>query len=157
MKIDLLLYSVHRRQIKQKQMKKIYLLRKLVLKGASFTVYNVITVDEITNVLKPSGGNRISTIYYKTNGQPGQIGECHYYTLSLEPVGVNMDEEKFLPYFADVIEDLPSSCRMLTPKRYPNCQLTTQHPGGYLVFHDHKTGKDLKIAMNSHYYERVNN
>jgi hypothetical protein len=138
-------------------MKKIYLLRKLVLKGASFTVHNVINVDEITNVLKPSGSNRITNIYYKSNGQPGQIGECHYYTLSLEPVGVNMDEEKFLPYFADVIEDLPSSCRMLTPTRYPNCQLTTQHPGGYLVFHDHNTGKDLKIAMNSHYYQTINN
>ena len=52
---------------KTKQMKKIYLLRKLVLKGASFTVHNVINVDEITSVIQTSGNGRIITIYYKVS------------------------------------------------------------------------------------------
>jgi hypothetical protein len=63
-------------------------------------------------------------------------------------------DEKFMPYFADVTEDLPGSVK-LKPKTFKNCQLMTEKHGGYLQFWHPKTEQVLRIAMNSHYYTPV--
>jgi len=60
----------------------------------------------------------------------------------------------FLPYFADVTEDLPGSCKF-PPQTYKNCQLLRQKHGGYLEFFDHETKKTLRIALNSNTYTPV--
>lgn len=74
------------------------------------------------------------------------------------PVGVDVVEDegqKFLPYFADVTQDLPGSCRQFPPKEYKNCQLLKQKHGGYLEFFHHESEKTLRIAINSNIYEPV--
>jgi len=65
----------------------------------------------------------------------------------------------FLPYFADVTEDLPSVSRKLNiiPDTYKHCQLMTETHGGYLQFFDHKTEKTLRIALNSNTYSPLKN
>jgi hypothetical protein len=64
-------------------------------------------------------------------------------------------EEKLLPYFACVTEDLPYSASRfgLTPKTYKNCQLMTEKHGSYLQFWHEETKQVLRIAINSHYYQ----
>ena len=57
----------------------------------------------------------------------------------------------YLPYFADVTEDLPGSCKF-EPKTWKGCQLLTQKHGGYLEFFHHESGETLRIAMNSNIY-----
>ena len=70
--------------------------------------------------------------------------------------------EKFLPYFADVTEDLPMSIKKtgeslgLKPKTWKRCQLMVEKHGGYLQFFHEPTGEILRIAMNSNYYTPVN-
>lgn len=61
----------------------------------------------------------------------------------------------FLPFFADVTEDLPSSMKRIIPDTYKNCQLLTQKHGGYLEFFHHETKTTHRIAMNSNTYTPV--
>ena len=61
------------------------------------------------------------------------------------------DVPVYLPYFADVTEDLPAKFKF-EPKTYKNCQLLTQKHGGYLEFFHHESGETLRIAMNSNTY-----
>jgi len=128
----------------------LYLIREMKLKGATFNIYSEIPLSEKAEFIY-SGKNIVRVI---DNGQSWEPNR--YYKLSDKPVGYDMDENYYLPYFAKVTEDLPGSCKGLTPKVYNKCQLTTQFPGGYLVFQDMKTKKHLKIAMNSHTYEPIN-
>jgi len=67
------------------------------------------------------------------------------------------DHPVYLPYFADVTEDLPTSARKLKiePQTYKNAQLLVQKHGGYLEFFHHETGKTLRIALNSNTYTPV--
>lgn len=64
----------------------------------------------------------------------------------------------YLPYFADVTEDVPGSCRNIRKKlkiedeTWKGCQLLRQKHGGYLEFFHHESGKTLRIAMNSNTY-----
>jgi hypothetical protein len=60
----------------------------------------------------------------------------------------------FLPYFADVTQDLPGRCKF-EPDTYKNCQLMTETHGPYLQFFDHDTEKVLRIAINSNIYNPV--
>lgn len=132
-------------------MEVIYLLREIKVDGATFTVYNTIRIDKIDKVTRFPDGE-IKFIYGKLNGTNVCEENHNLYKLSLIPKGVNMNEVEFLPYFADVTEDLPSSCKFFPPKTYHNCQLTTQLPNGYKVFRNHETGEDLKIAIHSNTY-----
>ncbi len=81
-----------------------------------------------------------------------------YYTTNLNKFPANKlfnaNESMFLPYFADVTEDLPLSCNW-KPRTYKNCQLLSQKHGSYLEFFDHKTQTTLRIAMNSNIYHPV--
>jgi len=71
---------------------------------------------------------------------------------------LNADEFPiFLPFFADVTADLPTSARKIgvIPDTYKNCQLLTQKHGGYLEFFHHETETTHRIAMNSNTYKPV--
>jgi len=128
----------------------LYLIREMKLKGATFNIYSEYHLHDDAEFVY--NGSKLMMVIDK-----GQFWKNNrYYTLSAKPIGYNMDENYYLPYFAKVTEDLPGSCKGLEPKIYDNCQLTTQFPGGYLVFQDLKTKKHLKIAMNSHTYEPIN-
>lgn len=64
----------------------------------------------------------------------------------------------YLPYFADVTEDISNSCIKIRedlgiePKTWKGCQLLTQKHGGYLEFFHHESRKTLRIAINSNIY-----
>jgi hypothetical protein len=62
--------------------------------------------------------------------------------------------EKFLPFFADVTEDIPAQYTF-KPKTYKRCQLLTEKYGNYLQFLDHESGEVLRIAINSNSYVAV--
>lgn len=65
-------------------------------------------------------------------------------------------DEKFLPYFAKVTEDVPQwVLKKNWQKTYDNCQLMTEKHGGYLQFWHEPTKQVLRIAMNSHIYEPI--
>lgn len=68
----------------------------------------------------------------------------------------NEDENEFLPYFADVTEDVPNSAKF-QPKTYYNCQLMVEKHGEYLQFFHKETNNILRIAINSHIYQPVTN
>jgi hypothetical protein len=65
-----------------------------------------------------------------------------------------LDFPIYLPYFADVTEDLPARYTF-EPKTYKGCQLLTQKHGGYLEFFHHESGETLRIALNSNTYSPV--
>jgi len=71
--------------------------------------------------------------------------------IGLDDIYLAKDRPEYLPYFADVTEDLPGSCKF-EPKTYKNCQLMTETHGAYLQFFDHQTKEVLRIAINSNSY-----
>ena len=131
-------------------MKSIYFIREFKLKGASFKGYTHVLLSDKATIQR--SGNKILRVY----DEGGIYGNTHYYSISEKPEGINLETETHFPYFAKVTQDLPGSAKGINPKVYDNCQLTTQLPNNYLVFQDTKTGELLKIAMNSHYYEPIN-
>lgn len=77
-------------------------------------------------------------------------------TLSRYKGAINIEEFPiYLPFFADVTEDLPGSCKF-EPRTWKGCQLLTQKHGGYLEFFHHETKKTLRIAINSNTYSPLN-
>lgn len=63
----------------------------------------------------------------------------------------------YLPYFANVTEDLPGYApKSMKPRTWEGCQLLTQKHGVYLEFYHHETKKTLRIAINSNIYEPAN-
>lgn len=89
--------------------------------------------------------------YFHKDGSGASISHLWEYTTTKKE-GAFSPKDKFLPYFADVTEDLPGSCKGLEPKTYKKCQLMTEKHGGYLQFWHEPTKQVLRIAMNSHYY-----
>ena len=63
-------------------------------------------------------------------------------------------EEKFMPYWADVTEDISPRYKV-TPTTYKGCQLMVEKHGGYLQFWHEPTKQVLRIAMNSHIYTPI--
>jgi len=62
--------------------------------------------------------------------------------------GIDVTDLEVLPFFADVIEDLPSQYRF-TPKTYVGAQLMVERKGLY-QFYKHEGSKEpLLIATNS--------
>ena len=104
-----------------------------------------------------------------THGQSGRFYKkgtnheafyTHLWEYSTTPkAGALNPDERFMPYFADVTQDLPCSVTKygLKPKTFKNCQLLTQKCNGYLEFWHEKTKQTLRIAMNSNTYEPVKN
>ena len=79
--------------------------------------------------------------------------------VDVNPKGLNIEEEKFFDYRADVTEDVYVSSLLKSkgfkPKTYKNCILMTEKNGGYLQFYHEETEQILKIALNSHYYTPI--
>lgn len=95
-------------------------------------------------------------IYYYYKDTNREYPHSHLWSLVLKNQETYIScKEKFLPFFADVTEDLPSSCRMFEPKTWTNCQLMTEKHGGYLQFFHKPSGEVLRIALNSNYYTPV--
>jgi len=96
---------------------------------------------------KENGNERF---YYK--GTNSQYMQSHLWELSTTKKENAIDsKEKFMPYFADVTEDLPSSYKF-EPRTYKNCQLLTEKHGGYLQFLHKESGEIFRIALNSNFY-----
>lgn len=131
-------------------MSTLYLIREMKLIGAKFSIYTEIPLHENAQFVYERGKLR------KVVSKGETYENTRYYRLSEKPLGYNMDTTSLLPYFAKVKQDLPGSCKRMEAAVYEKCQLTTQFPNGYLVFQDLKTGKHLKIALNSHTYEPIN-
>lgn len=89
-------------------------------------------------------------------------GICCYYTLpngvqltsfrmyenESDVEGIDVTDLKVLPYFADVIQDLPSQYKF-EPKTYIGAQLMVERKGSY-QYYKHEGADDLLlIAMNS--------
>jgi hypothetical protein len=91
---------------------------------------------------------------YKGTNKEYQTSHLWSFTTTKHPTYLD-SQEKFLPFFADVREDLPSSCRMMKPKTWTNCQLMTEKHGGYLQFYHPETKQVLRIALNSNYYTPI--
>lgn len=90
-------------------------------------------------------------------GTNTKVFESHLWKYSTTPkTGAISPDEQVMPYFADVTEDIPGSCKDLKPKTYKNCQLLTEKHGGYLQFWHEPTKQVLRIAMNSHIYKPKN-
>jgi hypothetical protein len=106
-----------------------------------------------------NGTNNQRDRFVDDDGRDGICGPRSKFTTSLvKSENTFTDEEcpKFLPYFADVTQDLPGSCKF-EPEIYENCQLMTETNGTYLQFFNHDTDKVLKIAINSNIYSPLKN
>lgn len=116
----------------------------------SYQKVTFVKLDSITKkddkIIKIAGYTKKGFISYESN---------RFYYISETKKGICKEASKFFPYYADVIEDLPSSCGRLDPKVYKRCQLRTQKPNGYLLFYCKDSDKHLKIALNSHFYESL--
>lgn len=119
--------------------------------------YSLIGKDLFTCEERPDLEMRVKNgaeRYYYKDGAEASFSNLWEYSITPKE-GAFSPKEKFLPYFADVTEDLPGSCKGLKPRTYKNCQLMTEKHGGYLQFWHEPTKQILRIAMNSHYYTPV--
>lgn len=90
-------------------------------------------------------------------GTTEEYGTSRLWTLTDKPKADAIDSKvEFLPYFADVTEDLPSYVKF-KPKTWKNCQLMSETHGGYKQFYHKRSKKVLRIAINSHFYNPVEN
>jgi hypothetical protein len=120
------------------------------------TIFLFLKVDTIKLVKEKNMPEKLINI--KT-GKPVVMHPRREYVQDLKEIqgGEVLNREDFpiyLPYFADVTEDLPGSVKF-TPRTWTGCQLLTQKHGGYLEFYHHETEKTLRIAINSNGYEPV--
>lgn len=133
-------------------------------------VYQIVKFDLIGKVLYTCAlmedlemrldHNKTERFYYKNTKE--EYPKSHQWTLTTTKKEGAVDaNEEFMPYFADVTEDLPGSVTkygLLKPKTFKNCQLMVPKHNGYLQFYYKGEGvKDeiLRIAMNSHYYTPI--
>ena len=126
-------------------------------------VFEIVKYDLIGKVLYTSK-ERPDVEYRESNGlkrfydSNGLLTRSHLWEYTTTPqVNAISADEKFMPYFADVTEDLPGSATKhgLEAMTYKNCQLMTEKHGGYLQFWHEPTKQVLRIALNSHYYTPV--
>lgn len=129
-------------------MKKVYEVRKYNLKGKVF-----FTCQERPD-LEMREENGMKRYYNFGTNVEAFRSNLWEYTTTPPKENVVDSEEKFIPYFADVTEDISSHFKV-KPKTYKNCQLMTETHGGYLQFWHEPTKQVLRIAMNSHYYTPI--
>lgn len=114
----------------------------------------IYTFEELPELEPQENRGRIEYVFKGTNNR---YPESHLWHLTTRPPMQSIPHtEKLLPYFADVTEDIPTSCRGLKAKTYKGCQLMSQKHGGYLQFLHEPTGEVLRIAINSNYYTPIN-
>ena len=132
----------------------IYRIIKFDLKGKV-----ILTYEEMPHLRKQERGHGQNPIFVDKDGH--EYMKSHLWTLTdILPKGaISEAENKFLPYFADVTEDLPGYMlhgpAAIKPKTYKNCQLLSEKHGGYMQFYDHATKETHRIAMNSNYYNPI--
>jgi len=128
-------------------MSKVYEIKKYDLIGK--TLY---TCQE-RNDLEMREVNKRQRFYEK--GSNIEAFRSHLWEYSTTPKeNAISPKEKFMPYFADVTEDISKRYKF-KPTTYKNCQLLTEKHGGYLQFWHEETKQVLRIAMNSHYYTPI--
>lgn len=137
-------------------MKRVYRIYEYDMIGAKFYGYEL--QGEFAEEDIKVEGNKIKRICPNGDTRDGaRIEPNKYYDLSFEPKGIDREKEKFLPYFADVREDLPYSSIKVgrEPITYENCQLMVERRGLYNFFWHEPTQQQLLIAINSHGYTPV--
>jgi hypothetical protein len=131
-----------------KVIESIYIIRDYDMIGSKFKTFEKLNFDRV---------ERINDVFRCVkNNETEYWNSGKYYTISQKPEGENYNKI-FLPYFADVTEDLniPKELKRkgLKARKYKNCQLMAQKKGGYYYFFSHTKKKELLIAMNSHTYK----
>ena len=125
----------------------IYQIQTFELTGKTF---NVFKKREDLSVVTGEHGSRDR--FVDADGADAICGPRSIFSTKLKKGALSADEfPMFLPYFADVTQDLPGHCKF-EPDTYKNCQLMTETHGPYLQFFDWKTEKVLRIAINSNTY-----
>jgi hypothetical protein len=116
--------------------------------------YNMIGQILYTKKERPDLYCKNNKYFYIDTIIPAFISNLWEFTTELDEKITYFDaNDEFLPYFADVTEDIPEwSKKVYTPKTYSNCQLMTEKHGGYYQFKDKTSGDVLRIAFNSHIY-----
>jgi hypothetical protein len=93
--------------------------------------------------------------FFDEDGKDANISRITKLSTSKPSDALNVvDFPIYLPYFADVTEDLPGWAKW-KPKTRKGCQLLTQTHGSYLEFFHHESGETLRIAINSNTYSPV--
>lgn len=120
--------------------------------GATFYTY-----EPVSNVIEKDGK------YYEDGIPAFNPGFPYFkYTTDLDMYAkkgkVIAANERFVPYTADVTEDLPGSApKGMEPRFYANCKLLVERHGAYYQFYHEESDQVLRIAMNSHYYTPTQN
>ena len=123
-------------------------------------VFKIVKFDLIGKVLytkepMPNIVEKDGKFYdYEKNGQLALQSKLWEYSSNPPKDAIDVNN-KFMPYFADVTEDLPMWYKNLIPTTYKNCQLLSEKHGGYLQFFDHATQETHRIAMNSNFYTPI--
>ena len=130
-------------------MKSIYLIYTYDLIGQVLKAYEELKYDSIKVVDK--NGKLEYHCTDLTQGHTEILSDTRYYQVKEKKEGYNYND-KFLPYFADVTEDVSHS---FNPTTFKNCQLMCERRGLNLQFFDHNTQQVKLIAMNSNIYEPV--
>jgi len=130
----------------------IYEIKTYTLRNKTFRVFK-----ERKDLTIVKGDNGRSDRFVDADGRDGICGPRSELTTKLGTAKDSLSADEFpmfLPYFADVTQDLPGSCKF-EPDTYKNCQLMAETHGSYLQFFDHNTKKKLRIAINSNIYNPV--
>lgn len=124
---------------------------EVLKKGGGYKTFH--TFRERPDLTKKAGDKFSGKSDYYVDQEGFEVKSYGHFELSeVKPAGAISAEERFLPYFADVTEDLPGWATW-EPEKYKNCQLLAQKHNNYLEFYDHATGETHRIAMNSNTYE----
>jgi len=124
----------------------VYQIRKYELLDKTIHVYTKREDLEF----KTFPGNYVQLIETSTQNKYDK-SKFYTYSKTLPEDAIEDIGQKFLPYFADVTQDIPSHYTF-EPKTWLNCQLLKETHGSYLQFFDKSTQEKLRIAMNSNYY-----
>lgn len=95
--------------------------------------------------------NKLICSYTLSNGV--SFKEENVFEKESQVKGIDVTNLEVLPFFADVIEDLPSGMRF-EPKTYAGAQLMVERKGSY-QYYKHEGAEDLLlIAINSNIVSR---
>jgi len=119
--------------------------------------YNLIgttlyTYKEMPNLIEVKRNGNFIFVDKDTDEVPFRPMNWSYSTE--KPLGAINSRVEFLPYIADVTEDLPSHCKF-EPKTYKKCLLMAETHGSCLQFYHEESKEVLRIALNSHTYKPV--
>jgi hypothetical protein len=105
------------------------------------------TKEPMPNIFEKDGK------FFDTNGKLAFQSRLWEYSSNPPKDAIDVNN-KFMPYFADVTQDINPSYGF-PPTTYKNCQLLSNKHNGYLQFFDHATQETHRIAMNSNIYTPI--